>query len=481
MKRLVKILVIAVVTVVVLLFAGVWYLNRWIESPETHAQVERELSKALKLPLKFKSLTLSLTGGLKAEGVTIPDSAGNFFAVPSFTAKHRFSSLIKRKLIFEEINVDAPKFVMVQRPDGKWKLPDLPPELQAELDAKKKAKSDKPKTPKPENAPPPKPKEKKESDLLIESIKITDGSIEMIDKDGKPFASAQGLRIKLGDVNDEKLEGHVAINRIVLHGYLAIADFSAGISNTPEKGLIVPKFKAKVGGGTAEGGYSRKEGKPKSTYSGTIKIENVDITRAALDGGAPPQNLMGIFSGSAFVRGTNDDLDEISGDATLHFANGTCREIEMVKEIGEMLQIDDAAGFSIPSASAVVKIWHGKLDIKSLDISAPPLALSATGTGKIEGKLMLAAKLIAGADFVAKHPALAPQFSPPDANGKQFVAFDVDGSFTKPKNNFKERITGTKSKNTQTAILIGTALDAAIKPPKKEGEPEPEKVEKEEQ
>ncbi len=469
-KRLVKILLITTLVVVVLLFAGVWYLNHWLKSPATHARVERELSKAVKLPLKFDSLTLSLWGGLEARGVSVPDKKGNFFEAPAFKAKHRLRSLIAGRFIFEEITVDAPKFVIHQKPDGTWAAPELPKDPNAARDAEKK----KPEPPKDPNAPKPAPKPRKESDVVIEKIRIRDASVEMIDKDGKPFASAQGVRIVLNDAREEKIEGHVSASRVVLHGWLAISNFSAGVSKSEEKGLIIPEFTASVGGGRAAGGYSRKDGKPKSRYNGKIKIENVDVTRAALDGGAPPPNLMGTLSATAVIRGTNDNTKELGGDITLKFSKGTCHEIETVREIGEALRMEDAAEFGIPEATATISIWNGRLTVKQLDISAPPLALTAAGTAKLDGKLELAAKLIASGEFLAKQTVIANQFGPPDEQGRRSLAFEVNGSFNKPRNNLKERITGRKSKNEQTGVLIGAAIEAAFPKPgdKKDKKPE---------
>ena len=177
MKRLAKILIITAVSLVLLLALGIWGLNHWLKSPEMHAHVERELSKALRVPLKFKSLKLSLWGGLQAKKITVPNERGNFFEVEGFSAKHSLLSLLRGRLVFENVIVDSPKFVIVQRKDGSWKTPDMPADLQAEMDAKKKpaSKSDQPKSPSPEGAPT--PKSKKSIEVSIAKIEVTNGKI----------------------------------------------------------------------------------------------------------------------------------------------------------------------------------------------------------------------------------------------------------------------------------------------------------------
>ena len=52
MKRFGKILLISLCTLIVLGCIGVWMLNRWLQSPAMHTHIERELSKAVRVPLK---------------------------------------------------------------------------------------------------------------------------------------------------------------------------------------------------------------------------------------------------------------------------------------------------------------------------------------------------------------------------------------------------------------------------------------------
>ena len=41
--------------------------------------------------------------------------------------------MLRGRLVFENVIVDSPKFVIVQRKDGSWKTPDMPADLQAAI------------------------------------------------------------------------------------------------------------------------------------------------------------------------------------------------------------------------------------------------------------------------------------------------------------------------------------------------------------
>jgi type II secretion system protein N len=471
-KRLLRIILLSTALLALLFAGGVWYLSRWLEAPETHALVERELSKALKMPLTFHGLHLSVWGGARADAVYIQDGGTRLFESNSFVAKHRILPLFSRRFVFSEVSIESPRFILVQRPDGSWKLPQTAEGAKPQKTPEEKAAAKAAATPKPKDA---------DSRVLIEKLFVKNGQAEFYDNDQAPVASASGLHITLKDISGQTVEGRVRAERIVWNGYFGLTDFSAGVSNSKQKGLIIPEFVAKAGGGTITGGYARKPEKP-AKYSAKIKLDGVDLGRAIADGEVPLPNVTGQLSGNVELRGTGDDTKLLNGKATITFTNGSCREIEMINDIGAIFQMKDVAEFGIPEAKAEITIWEGRLNVKPLTISAPPLGLTATGTAKLDGKLRLNAQLLADAKLIANRSALEPQFSPPDANGLRAVPFEIEGTLTKPKHNLLERLTGTKDKRIQKAIAIDAALSTiaegqapppAAKPRPPAGSPSP--------
>ena len=462
MRRLARILIIVAAVLAAVLIGGMWYLNRWLKSPETHAHVERELSKALKMPLKFQALTLSLWGGLHAEGVSVQDGGTQFFDSTSFSAKHRIGPLLTGRFVFSEVVIDSPRFVVIQRPDGSWKLPELPEHLKE----KPKPKED-PTTPKPAGTP---KQKKKGPDVLVENVIVTNGQADFYDKDHKPFLSASGLRITLQDVREDRLMGRVAVSRLVWYGNFGLSNFSAGVSYSKEKGLILPDFVAKIGGGTVKGGFARGPEKPPK-YSAKLKITDAEIGQARKDGDVAESELTGLVSANIELRGTGDDTKQMSGKATVSLKNGSCREFDLIRDIGTFFRIEDIANFGIPDAQADVVIWNGRLNIKPLTVSAPPLGLSATGTAKLDGRMELQAILSADAKFVANNTLIAQQFTEADANGMRSLPFQINGTLTRPKHNLKERLTGTKDKTMQKVIITDAVINAVTEgleaPPEK--------------
>ena len=470
MKRIWKILLITLGVLLALFLVGAWMLNRWLQSPAMHAHVERELSLAVRVPLRFGSLSISPWGGISATEITVPAGKGNFFEASKFNAHYSLPSLISGKLVFSEIAIDGPKFVITQNAEGDWKTPPLPPDLQAEIDARKKpkapkVKSDKLAEPKPVAAA---PKPKSGPSVRVAKITITGGAAEMYDASGAPFATLSDIKVTLSSITDEKVQGSLAVGFAVLYHQLAMSNFRATVGFSEERGFVSPGFSAAVGGGTLSGTFATMPQKGTEFglhYNGTLVLVDVDMVRACTEASAEAPNLTGTLSASLSIKGVGDNRKLLDGKGSVTLRNGTFRELDMVRQLGEFLKLDEVAQFGINEAVLDFIVRNDRFFIeptKPLTITAPPLILSASGSSKLDGKMKLDAMLSVDESFLEKRGAIASQFGPLDPNGRRSLAFDVGGTWTKPKSNLLDRVTGSTDKTTQKIIVGESVLRRAI-------------------
>ncbi len=477
MKRIWKILTITLGVLLALSAVAAWMLNRWLQSPATHAHVERELSKAVRVPLKFGALSISPWGGISATDITVPDEKWNFFEASKFSAHYSLKSLLGGRLAFSEIAVDGPKFIITQGADGKWKVPPLPPDLQAELDARKKPKTPKLKTDQPSTPKPPAPPKKTEGpSVFIAKLAITGGAAELYDSTGAPFATLSDIKLTLPNISEDKIEGSLRVGIAVLYGKLAMHDLRAGVSHSEEKGFICPSFTTFIGGGKVTGSFATMPERSTGLgmpYSAKFTLAEVDIVRACSEAGAAPPNLTGVLSSTLSLKGVGDLTKFIEAKGKMTLKSGTFRELEMVHQLGEFLRLEEVAQFGIEEASLDFIIGKDRLfiePVKPLIINAPPLILTASGTSRLDGRMDLNVALSVEESFLEKRSAIAAQFGPPDANGRRALAFDVGGTWAKPKSNLLDRITGTTDKTTQKIIVGESILRRAIEEVKAQAE-----------
>ena len=132
MKRLGRLLLVLLGGAVVLAFAVLLGVNLYVQSQGTHHRIQQELSQRLATPLHLRRISVTPWGGLKLNGITIPQEpgkiGGNFLQAQSFQLRVQFWSLFSDRLVIRQVSLIKPDVVWAQNSSGKWRLPELPPD-----------------------------------------------------------------------------------------------------------------------------------------------------------------------------------------------------------------------------------------------------------------------------------------------------------------------------------------------------------------
>ena len=107
-KKVSKAILFGLAVLVALGVVLVVALNLYIQSPGSQARIQEELSKALRLPLRLTTVSVSPFGGLRITGITIPNGGANFLEAASFNAHYRFMPLLQGKLVITDMAVESP-------------------------------------------------------------------------------------------------------------------------------------------------------------------------------------------------------------------------------------------------------------------------------------------------------------------------------------------------------------------------------------
>ena len=203
-KKLSKAILLALGALLVLVVFGLVCVNLYIQSPRAQEQIEQQLSKALRMPLKITNTSLSPWSGLRVTGITIPNGDTTFLEAGSFSASYRALPLLAGKLIIPEMSVDRPRVVWKQDAEGKWKLPALEKKAAAATD---------------ENKAPETPKTEKKSEggftVVIQRFVVKSGAVDLVDKDGLHTAVFTEVNMTYTALTEEKVEGTAVIGRAV--------------------------------------------------------------------------------------------------------------------------------------------------------------------------------------------------------------------------------------------------------------------------
>lgn len=202
MKSVSKAILITLAAVAVIALLLLLGLNLYVQSPATQARIQEELSKALNLPLVITNTSLTPWSDLRINGIAVPGENGNFLEATSFTAKYKLLPIFQKRLVIYDMRFENPKIVWTQNEKGKWKLPQLAkaPKEASEVSEQKKEKKKK--------------SGKDEFQVVLDRFKITGGSAEFIDKQGKRVALLSDVAMDYTTISEERLEGVARVGRI---------------------------------------------------------------------------------------------------------------------------------------------------------------------------------------------------------------------------------------------------------------------------
>ena len=451
-RRITKYLTIAAIVLVLLIAAGGWCLDRWLQSTTARAQIEGTLSDELKMPVKIDGMGFSSWSGLSTKKITVSGPDGVLFEAEGISASHSFTSLFRGNLGLSEVRIRQPHIRLFQNAAGQW-TPSRYPEPATPAPQPVPAVPAAPSAPVPVVSAP-----KKHPAVSVGKILIENGTVEMFDKARAPFATLTGLNVTMRDVSETAFNGNLAIDKAVLHGRLAIEHLS-GLTVRDGNSFSLRDFSVGIGGGkiTGEAGYTVG-----ATATAKMKINAVNLALATLQGGMSGQTISGIVSGDAQVSGLGAERKAIAGSGTLALKGGDCSQFELLRQIGDILRVAALAHFQIADATVNFQVANEQVILSPMAVITPPITLSMSGPVTFDGVLNLSANLHAPASLVATQPLIAGQFTPPDANGLQSVPFAITGDMKKPRQNLADTLTGTKNHRQQNIIAAGSILSTIL-------------------
>src|SRR5262245_59955180 len=115
MKAL-KIVLAIVVVVVLILVGGVFYLTRFVQTPEFKEKLLSAARDATGKEVRVDEMHVSLFSGIDLKGVTV----GDLVTAKSFALHYRLMPLLQKRVEAETLELDSPVITLVKNDKGEW-------------------------------------------------------------------------------------------------------------------------------------------------------------------------------------------------------------------------------------------------------------------------------------------------------------------------------------------------------------------------
>ncbi len=125
--KAIKVIVIIVAVVmalaIIVVGAGIYLTNRYLQTPAFKEQALRAAHDELGADVRIDDLKVSLFSGVELRGVTIGNPSGfpgNLVTANAFVLRYRLLPLLSRRVEIEELSLDKPVITLSQNTNGVW-------------------------------------------------------------------------------------------------------------------------------------------------------------------------------------------------------------------------------------------------------------------------------------------------------------------------------------------------------------------------
>ena len=413
---------------------GTMWLNSFIHSDAFRHEVESKASTAANGKVEIKQINFSIWSGVKLDGlaVKVGTPQGTVVAqVESVNCSYSLAALLSRRLQFDAVTLVKPQIVLTQEAPSSVPTPPTPP---VATTASSPAETESGKT--------------SPVQLVLESAKISDGSLAIRDETSATKANLQGIEVSAdtgGYYDGKDITGKIRIATISLPQNLSLTDFSTPF--TYRTGSVgVSPIEASAFGGKITGDYKLDPGAPSLLEVNATGIDVAQVGRAA------NPNSSTVLSGALALQSKWHDVEtgKLTGEGDAQITDGRLEGVPVLSDLAVALRIRELRDPVLKSVTTHFEVAGGTTRFSNLRIESTVFEMTGDGTIDPQGRLDANMVLTLHGDAMGAIPgAVATVFSKLPGGGGS-IPFHISGTVGSPQTDLATRafLSGSKVQNT---------------------------------
>jgi hypothetical protein len=433
-------------TPVILLIA----LNLYLLSPQIQEKIRSELSTALGTPISIQSLHLTPTGGLKLKGILAgSDQSNPILTADSLTIYPKYLPLLKGQFSIKGLVLNHP-IIRLPLSSSSLLIPlsssSLSGDVVASENQSQLTTGSSISTPASTAASNTIFSGWKFENILISLpyLKIVDADVTLLNSDSSPLAAMHEMKLhgKLG--HDGIWNGNFEAGQATIGTALILHEIHSPIRLSPDsKTLFLDELKAVLGGGDLQGKFSLDLPPATPKYHTELSLTGALLNQFFADASLGTAASEGNVSGDLQLSGITGTGTSMEGNGHLLCTDAVIEPADFLKQIGQLLQVDELQLLRISEGHASFAINDGKMTFDDLTLHSENLALTARGPILLNGDLDLNARLLFNEKMSERlHGLLGSQMSAAPEAGYSQISFHVAGPIKHPSTDLLERLTG---------------------------------------
>jgi hypothetical protein len=450
-------------------------LNAWLALPATRESLQREISRAVGMPVTIGStialplpLPVIRIGNIQAQAL----SGLNAFKAEVITLQPKLSDLLLGRITASGVSLKNPSLRITTDP-----RPSAPPSEPNFQDPAPSSESVSP-LPSPTLTTP--ASIKITATPSVQSVRINGGDITYLDAAGRPILVLKGLDVR-SSLEVGAWKGMATAASAVIGSGLILRNIQAPFSSSSQSSTGAPlsvdltPLSALLGDGTLSGNATISTDPHSPDYSITLHLEGAKLGRLLADASMGSSSAEGAISGDVRLAGTAGKGATMNGEGTLLCNDVTIQPVDFLRQIGQFLSIDELKLLRLTEGKCLFRIEQGRFVIDDLLLRSENLILAANGPLGSTGELNLDSRLLFNEKLTSRlRGLLGNKLTPAPEQGYTQLSFRVTGPALSPKTDLLERLTGIKIGGDLGGI--GALLQGLFGAPKPSPQPTPQPV-----
>ncbi len=436
MKTFLKIAAVIVAIVIVALGVGVFWLSRYVQSPEFKESVLKTAREKLGSDVKITDMTASLFSGVTLKGIVIANPegfSGDLLRGESFVLRYQLLPLLRKRLQVDELSIVGADITLSRNAKGEWNYEFIG------------GKSDTPASSAAANNAPASGSDSSASvpvDVAISRVELRGANLAMLDEKGKLLARIEDIRVKTSvDYAGEKLSGSgdASIETINAADALFIRDVAAPMAISTEQIALAP-LTGKLAGGAVTGDMTLHL-KGGARYTLNLRVADSDMEKLLAEAGVAKKIISGKLRALAAVEGTGG-LPTIKGNGSMEVVGGTLEKVPLQDVLAIALGLPELRQIEFTECRVEFTIADNVMRTTAVRVAAPHVQIWGKGNVSLESYTLdheMSIAFTGGVLFDKMPKELRAAFRQRE-DGWRELDFKVTGTYDAPKTDILARI-----------------------------------------
>jgi hypothetical protein len=290
-------------------------------------------------------------------------------------------------------------------------------------------------------------------------IVIHGGELVLFETDQRTLLAGGGIEAEIATADGDTWFGKASSPQVVLGNMLSIHHLLCSVKYSREGDLLLEDLRGQLGGGTLTGSlrcslpvHDAGEG----FYNATAALKGATLQKLLSDLSYGPSSACGDVSGFLELHGSPGIGKSMTGHGEFLCNGVTVTPADFLKQIGQLLQIEELRLLRLSEAKGVFRIMEGTFFLQDLLLRSENVLLTARGGIGKTGDLDLDARLLLNERLSGRlQGILGPQLAQAPERGYSQIPFHVSGSPYNPRTDLLERLVGIRIGGGLGGILQG--------------------------